>query len=48
MNQSYGNIDIIEICEHLLSPLGKADLLKISTESGVVYLRETATKMLQN
>ena len=43
-----GNIDIIEICEYLLSLLSKEDLLKISKESDVVYLRETAKSMFQN
>lgn len=43
-----GYINITEICEFLLSPLNKDDLLKISKESDVVYLRETATKMLKN
>ena len=43
-----GYIDIDEICEFLLSPLSKDDLLQISIESDVVYLHETATKMLQN
>ncbi len=44
----FGHININEICEFLLSPLGKDDLLKIADESDVVYLRETAAKMLQN
>ena len=43
-----GNININEICEFLLSPLSKDDLLKISNESDVVYLRETAKRILQD
>lgn len=45
---NYGHININEICELLLSPLSKDDLLKISNESDVVYLRETAKSMLQD
>lgn len=43
----FGFIDINQICEVLLSPLSKDDLLKISNESDVYYLRKTAKSMLQ-
>ena len=39
---------IHEICEFLLSSISKEELMKISIESDVYYLRETAKKMLQN
>lgn len=41
-----GHININEICEFLLSPLSKDDLRKISNESDVYYLRETAKQIL--
>ena len=43
-----GFIDINKICEILMLPLSKDDLLKISNESDVVFLRQTAKRMLQN
>jgi len=43
----YGLININEICEFILSPVSKENLLKISKESDIYYLRETAKRMLQ-
>jgi len=40
------NIKIYEICEYLLSNVDNKDLQKISNESDIVFLRETAKKML--
>ncbi len=41
-----GYIDISKICIDILSNIGKEKLLKISTESDVYYLRETAKLLL--
>ena len=48
MGMHRGTININEICEFLLAPISKEDLLKISKESDVIYLREAAKNMLQN
>ena len=47
-NMDFIVIDINGICEDILSHLSKDVLLKISNESDVVFLRETAKSMLQN
>ena len=43
-----GFININKICEILLSSISKEDLLKISKESDIYYLRETAKSLLKN
>ena len=41
-----GTINIDEICEFLLSPICREDLLTISEDSDIYYLRETAKTIL--
>jgi hypothetical protein len=43
-----GIININEICEDILSPLSKNDLINISQKSDIKYLRESAARMLNS
>ncbi|MBU1011490.1 MAG: hypothetical protein KKG99_00675 [Bacteroidetes bacterium] len=42
-----GKIDMNEICELLLSPLRRNDLMKIAETSDIYYIRETAKRILE-